>query len=165
MSPSVFSLLGQCQGSAGRQCPAGRAAQRGVSPQVHFYPRALACPRLTSRFPAMHPAPHPVALSAEDLTDRSGLDLPCPHRDQRGLVCCGGTWGLADVQRMAMAPDLPYKAAQASMRSSLQSSGSRHTSEGACAGREVVSLSPSPYEIVCVVTCLQLTALALASKP
>lgn len=65
---------------------------------------------------------------------------------------------------MARAPELPHKEAQTSMRTSLLSYGSRHTSEGACAGREVVFLSLSQYEIGCVVTGLRLTALALARK-
>lgn len=45
-----------------------------------LYPGALACPGLSSRFPVTHSAPHPVALSAEDLTDKSGLELPQSER-------------------------------------------------------------------------------------
>lgn len=42
------------------------------------------------------------------------------------------------MQWMAVATEFPHKEAQTSMRTSLQSFGSRHTSEGACAGKEVV---------------------------
>lgn len=54
------------------------------------------------------------------------------------------------MQWMAMAPELPHKETQTSMRTSLQSSGSRHTFEGACAGREVVfkSTIPSRSELI-----------------
>lgn len=57
---------------------------------------------------------------------------------------------LADMQWMAVAPELLHKEAQTSVRTSLQSSGSRHTFEGACAGREVVfkNTIPSRSELI-----------------
>lgn len=48
-----------------------------------------------------------------------------------------------------MAPELPHKEAQTSVRTSLQSSGSRHRFEGACAGREVAFLSLSLLNRLC----------------
>lgn len=50
---------------------------------------------------------------------------------------------MADVQWAATGPELPHKESQTIVRTLLQSSGSRHAFEGACAGREVVFITVS----------------------
>lgn len=64
-SPLASSPLGQGQGRAGQAVPAGGAARRSRSLQVHLHPWALARPRLSSRFPVARPAlRHALVCSA-----------------------------------------------------------------------------------------------------
>ena len=81
------------QGWAGGVLPAGQLSAAGLckSTSTHGCSRTPgSAPDFPSRILAFIMLLS-VALGAEDLTDKSGLDLPCPHWDQRGLACRGGT--------------------------------------------------------------------------
>lgn len=83
---------GPGQGRAGGVPPAGRLGAAGLCRSTSTHGRSHA-PGSAPDFPSRvlpFVMPLSVALGAEDLTDKSGLDLPCPYGDPRGLVCRRG---------------------------------------------------------------------------